>query len=119
MLGKIIGILGSLGIGASLLLKWSSLVFKKFGESSEKQVGGIELLQGQIAAGLAFVALVLLFVKPKLAIIPALGAIGMAGWYYVDIMDTPYKPGIGLWVVMGCGVLVALASFMIKPKNKA
>ncbi len=119
MLGKIIGILGALGIAASTFLEWSSLVFIRFGEESMKKIGGIESTQGYIAVGAAVLGLILIFAKPKLAAIPAIIGVGAAAWYYLgEISGTPRKPGLGLWVCIGCCVLLVLASFMIKPKRR-
>lgn len=118
MLGKLIGIIGALGIAASTFLEWSSLVFIRFEEESVKKIGGIESTQGIIAVAAGGLALILLFVKPKLAIIPGLVGIGAAAWYFLaEVSGTPRKPGLGLWVCIGCSVLVILASFMIKPKR--
>lgn len=118
MLGKIIGILGALGIAASTFLEWSSLTFKKFDVETVKKIGGIEALQGQIAVGAAALALILVFVKPKLAIIPGVVGIAMALWYFFGELTKFHDPGLGLWVCIGCSVLVILASFMIKPKRR-
>jgi len=119
MLGKIIGIIGALGVGVSTLLDWGKLVFIRGEEVSIKKFGGIDELQGQIAIGAAVLALVLLFVKPKLAIIPALISIGASVWYYiVELSGTPKKPGMGLWIAIGCAVLVAVGGYMIPARKK-
>lgn len=118
MLAKIIGIIGSLAVAVSALLPWGMLVFKKFDEETTKQVGGIELLQGQIGLGLGVVALILFFVRPKLALFAGILAIGAGVWYYVaDIMPTPYKPAFGVWIAIIGGLLIALGSFMSSPKK--
>lgn len=118
MLGKIIGIIGVLGIAASTFLEWATLSFIRFEEMSVKKIGGIELIQGQIAIAAAGLGLILLFVKPKLAIFPALISLGASVWYFIEINGTPKKPGMGLWVAIGCSLLIAVGGYMVPAKKR-
>jgi|GEM_PF-7051283 len=118
MLGKIIGIIGALGIIGSTLVEWATSIKIKFGEVMPENIGGIELIQGQIAAGAAVLALVLLFFKPKLALVPALIALGMAVWFFIEINGTEIEPQIGLWLAIGGSVLVALGGMMTAGKKR-
>lgn len=119
MTAKIIGIIGSLALGISTLLPWGKLVFKKFGGETTKQVGGIELIQGYIVIGLAVVALILFFARPKLAIIPGILAILMGLWYYIlDVVGTPFQPALGVWIEISAGVVVSVAA-LVAPNKPA
>ncbi len=122
MLGKIIGILGSLGvIVGTTLVHWTVKTFirKYVGENSTSFQGGLEFTQGYIALAAGALALIILFVKPKLAAIPALISLGAGVWFYLtEVSGTPRKPTFGLWATILGSVLVLVASFMIKPKRK-
>ena len=117
MLAKIIGIVGSLAGIASFLLGWGKLVMVRGGGSATREIGGIELLQGQIGLGLAVVSLILLFVRPKLAIFSGFLMMGAGIWYYVEkILDSPIKPSYGVWAIILGGVLVVVAGLMAPKK---
>ena len=121
MLGKIIGILGSLAtVLGAFLFPWTVKTFKRMdvGVDSVSFQGGLQFTQGYIALAAGVLALIILFVKPKLALYPAIIALGASIWFYLtEVMGTPRKPAYGLWLAIGGAVLIIVASFMIKPKK--
>ena len=128
MLGKIIGILGSLAMFATALLgmRVRPGMPAPGGEGLRPSItdGGIDQLQVQIVVGLAVVSLVLMIFRARLALFTGVLGLGVLGWYYaVEIAgsDAPAKlapsPGTGL-IIGGVGCLLVIAgSFLYKPKS--
>jgi hypothetical protein len=65
-------------------------------------------------------AFILLFIKPKIAIVPALLASGAALWIYLVppvIEEQAYEPQKAIFFAIAGGVALALAG-LIAPKKK-
>jgi len=127
MLGKIIGIVGALGMTAPALLGMRvrpGLPAPGGGTRPPITDGGLDTLQVQIVLGLAVLALVLMVLRARTAILPGILGLGVLAWYYVvEIMgsDAPAKlaPSAGNGLIIGgvgC-VLVAIGAFLYKPKR--
>ena len=127
MLGKILGILGALGMTTPALLGMRVIAGMPKPGSDEMRdpitKGGIDEIQVQIMVGLAVLSLMLVIIHIRAALLPAILGLGALGWYYWEYMlnsDAPPKlvptPGNGLIVgAVGC-VLVVAASFLGKKR---
>ena len=85
--------------------------------------GGIDEIQVQIMVGLAVLSLVLVIIRIRAALLPAILGLLTMGWYYWEYMlnsDAPPKliptPGNGLLIGASASLLVIVASFLGKKR---
>lgn len=114
----VLAVLGAGLLGYSVTQGWASFELPMAGIKSHPEVG-LKFLQGILAVILAVVGLVVLFVKPKISIIPSALAAASAAWFYLnppiidEIQYSAEKMVIG--AIVG-GVLLALAG-LVAPKK--
>ena len=117
----VLGLVGLALIGYSITEGWAS-----FTQSSQFGMGvpiaptkGYELWQGIAAIVLGVAGFALIFVKPKLAAIPALLAAAAAFMVKMSpplLVDEPMDPQKAIYFAVAGGVLIAVAG-LIAPKR--
>ncbi|HEX2901381.1 MAG TPA: hypothetical protein VHS96_16825, partial [Bacteroidia bacterium] len=114
----VLGLLGAGLVGYSVTQGWVGLDLPIAGITIKEP--GYKFIQGIIAGIGGLLALVLLFVKPKFAVVPALAAVGAALWIHFAppiIEDQAYEPQKAIFFAVAGGVLLALAG-LVAPKKK-
>ncbi len=114
----VLGLIGAGLVGYSVSQGWAGLDLPIAGITIKEP--GYKFMQGMIAAGAAALAFILLFVKPKIAVVPALLASGAALWIYLVppvIEEQAYEPQKAIFFAIAGGVALALAG-LIAPKKK-
>ena len=119
---QLIGILGALAVAISGFLPWLTIKFLDILEITR----GIDDYDGWVALALGLIGLILLFYQPRLAIIPALFALGLAAYEWIDFSRSyadvrgmedkgvVAELGIGLFVLPAGAILMGIASLLIK-----
>jgi hypothetical protein len=113
----VLGLLGAGLIGYSVSQGWAGLELPIAGITIKEE--GYKFTQGLITAISGVLALLLLFIRPKIAILPALVAIGAAVWIYMSppvIEGQAYEPQKIIFAAVAGGVLLALAG-LVAPKK--
>ncbi len=113
----LLGVIGLGLIGYSVMNGWAS-----FTQSSQFGMGiaiepttGIELWQGIAALVLGIVGFALIFIKPKMAAIPAILAAGAALMVKISpplLVDEPMDPQKAIYFAIAGAVLIAVAGLM-------
>ena len=123
---QIIGIIGALGVAVSGFLPWLRVEFLGTIEVTR----GIDDYDGWVALVLGVIGLSLLFFKPRLAVIPALFALALAAYEWVDFTKAYADMrgmedkgviatlGAGLFVLPIGAILLALAGLLIRDNPK-
>lgn len=115
-----LGLAGTGLIGYSVTRGWAGWTQStQFGQGISILNPGFDYWQGIAAAILAALAFILLFVKPKVAIAPALLAAGVSLWAYLippTFEGTQYEPTKAIFIAVAGGVILALAG-LIAPKK--
>ncbi|MEM0998314.1 MAG: hypothetical protein AAGN35_14735 [Bacteroidota bacterium] len=110
-----LGILGLTLIGYSLFQAWNGYT-PKFGSLPPIINEGYTLWQGLVAGGMALVALVLIYLRNKLAVIPALLAVGMAVFAMLAPEKEGFEPMQGIYFAIAGGVVQAIGA-LLTPKK--
>lgn len=114
----ILAVLGAGILGYSVTQGWASFELPMAGIKSHPEMG-LKFIQGKLAIAFGLIALVLLFIKPKISIAPSLLCIACAAWFYLappiinEIQYNPEKMVIGTMVG---GLFLALAG-LVAPKK--
>ena len=112
----ILGIIGLGLVGYSMVAAWNGFT-PKFGSLPPVENPGLEHWQGLVAGGMSLVAAVLIFMKNKLAVVPAVIVIGMALFVMLVPEKDLYKPMIGIWLAIGGGALQAVGALLAPKKT--
>jgi hypothetical protein len=113
----ILGLIGAGMIGYSVMQGWAGLDLPIAGITIKEP--GHHFIQGLLTAGAGFLALILLFIRPKIAIAPAILAAATALWLYLSppiIEGQTYEPQKMIFVAVAGAVVLALAG-LIAPKK--
>lgn len=113
----VLGLLGAGLVGYSVSQGWAGLELPIAGIVVKE--AGYKFTQGIIAGVCGALALALLFFRPKIAILPALGAAGAALWLYLAppvIEEQAYDPQKSIFIAIAGGVVLALAG-LVAPKK--
>ena len=110
----IIGILGLALVGYGLSQPWSGVYLKIADKTMATE--GYGLIAGQIAMGLAALALVLLFVKPKFASIVSVLIILCAAAAYLFPKTDKHAAQMGLYITVVGAAITALGG-LLAPKR--
>jgi hypothetical protein len=114
----ILAILGAGLVGYSVSQGWATFDLPMAGIKSHPIVG-YDFLLGILTGVFGALGLVVLFIKPKIAIVPALLCAGAAAWFYLNppmIEEIQYSAEkIVIGAIVG-GVLLALAG-LAAPKK--
>ena len=113
----ILGLIGAGLIGYSVTQGWAGLELPIAGITIKEP--GLKFMQGIITAVCGGLAFVLLFVRPKIAVVPGLLAAGVALWLYLSppvIEEMQYEPQKAIFMAVAGGVVLALAG-LVAPKK--
>lgn len=112
----ILGIIGLGLVGYSLVAAWNGFT-PQYGSMPPITKAGSSLWQGLVAGGLAVVAIALIFMRNRLAVVPGVLVIGMALYVMLAPEKDSYEPMIGIYLAMAGGALLALGGLMAGSKK--
>lgn len=115
----ILAILGIALVGYSVMNGWATFYMKFADAKSDPPIMGYEFMLGILTGVFGAVSIGVLFIKPKIAIVPALLAIGCAAYFYMKppmIEEIQYDPEKMVIAAMVGGLFLALAG-LVAPKK--
>lgn len=113
----ILGLIGAGLIGYSVSQGWAGITFPIAGITITEP--GYKFLQGMLAGGFGVVGFILLFIKPKIATVPALLAAAASLWIYLSppvVEGQQYEPQKAIFMAIAGGVILAMAG-LVAPKK--